>query len=89
MTLGFDLRPPHAPVSETDTVLVQWFWNNDMIDDEVILGVISELSNHQLKLNADSEKVNENTLFTPLYKEKTKSKPRRNQGKNQNRRRRS
>ena len=64
-------------------------WNNDMIDDEIILGIISELSNNQLKLKVDLDKIKENTLFSPLYKEKTKGKPRRNQGKNQNRRRRN
>jgi len=68
-------------------------WNNDLIDDEIILAIISELSNNQLKLNVEEEKIKENVLFSPLYKEKSKGKPKRNQGKNQgknqNRRRRN
>ena len=68
-------------------------WNNDMIDDEIILGIIADLSKHQLKLDVEPEKIKENAIFTPLYKEKSKGKARRNQGKNQgknqNRRRRN
>jgi hypothetical protein len=69
-------------------------WNNELVDDEIILKIITELSGNKLKLNIDPETIKENKLFDALYKEKPKSKPRRNQGKgnqgkgNHNRRRR-
>jgi len=70
-------------------------WNNESIDDEVILKIIAELSGNKLILEVEPEVVKENRLLDALYKEKPKSKqPRRNQGKggqgkgNYNRRRR-
>lgn len=70
-------------------------WNNETVDDEILLGIITKLSNNKLKLNVEPEVVKENKLFDALYKEKPKAKPRRNQGKgsqgkgSHNRRRRS
>ena len=56
-------------------------WNNETVDDEIILGIIYELSRHKLKLNVEPEVIKENKLFDTLYKEKPKPKQRRNQGK--------
>lgn len=65
-------------------------WSNEIIDDETILEIIANLSDNKLKLDVDKETIKENSLFETLYKEKSKGKPRRNQGKgNQNRRRRN
>lgn len=57
-------------------------WNNETVDDEIILKIITELSAKKLILDVEPEVIKENRLFDALYKEKPKPKqPRRNQGK--------
>ncbi len=68
-------------------------WNKEVIDDEVIVKNIGILSEGALQI--DIEKVKEESLFEPLYKEKIKNtgttnRYKKNNGhKNQNRRRRN
>ena len=46
-------------------------WNNDYIEDDVLVKQISDLSKNQLKI--DVEKVKEGNLFETLYKEKRRN----------------
>ena len=66
-------------------------WNKEMPDDDIVLKNIGILSKGELTL--DIEKVKEENLFDPLYKEKAKTNFSRNKKgggqKNQNRRRRN
>jgi len=69
-------------------------WNKEVVDDEVIVKNIGILSEGALKI--DIEKVKENNLFEPLYKERiqtnvnTNNRYKKNSGsKSQNRRRKS
>jgi uncharacterized protein DUF4290 len=45
-------------------------WNKDLVDEGVILENIKTMSNNQLDL--DLEKVKEQNLFAPIYKERTR-----------------
>ena len=69
-------------------------WNKDLIEDEVLVKQINQLSGG--KLSIDAEKVKEGNLFETLYKEKKKSRTSHSnsgrtggrQGRNSNNRRR-
>ena len=45
-------------------------WNKDLVEEGIILGNIREMSENQLDL--DLEKVKENNLFAPIYKERAR-----------------
>ena len=60
-------------------------WNKDLVEEGIILGNIREMSENQLDL--DLEKVKENNLFAPIYKERAQtSTPGGNSGSNNRKR---
>lgn len=60
-------------------------WNKENTDEEVIITNIKKLSKNQLDIDVD--KVKQNNLFQPFYKERERERPRptNSSGKNRNR----
>lgn len=65
-------------------------WNKESVDDKIILRNIAKLSDNKLVLKIEEEKIEENLVFEPLYRDRRKPKTnnrRQNSGRNHRRRR--